>query len=220
MKLKSAEINQDTKSIAPDANLDEAGDIDLYDDLLIFTDLSPEEQKAALNRPAPAPPQQSPVKIPETGVVYEQQAFEPPPETASDPLRQTNKAFVFEPRVEAAKDSDVNTVKQPAIQPVKESASEPPQANTFGKGNSTELQLADILRVTDQLNDISKETDLMSACLDCGSLADSEDVFCINCGGTLGEVELVAPPSCDDCGAAIESDEIFCPSCGSATFDG
>ncbi len=51
MKFKTAEHDLPTDSNAPDVSLDEANDLNLYDDLLVFTDLSPEEQKAAMNRP-------------------------------------------------------------------------------------------------------------------------------------------------------------------------
>src|ERR1044072_8143044 len=85
MKFNTAELNLHPDSNAPDVSLDEANDINLYDDLLAFTDLSPEEQKAAMNRPTLVnPSQQSPVEIPETNAVYEQQTVEPvaePPQT-------------------------------------------------------------------------------------------------------------------------------------------
>ncbi|HKS39246.1 MAG TPA: zinc ribbon domain-containing protein [Blastocatellia bacterium] len=175
MKFKTAELNLHPDSNAPDVSLDEANDIDLYDDLLAFTDLSPEEQKAAMNRPILVnPSQQSPVEIPETNAVYEQQAVEP--------------------------------------------VAEPSQAKPFDKDSSTDFQLAEILRVTGQLSDLSTKHDWLSVCVDCGSPADSEDVFCCNCGGSLEEIERAASLSCSDCGEMIVSDEIFCPSCGSAIF--
>ena len=153
MKFKTAEHNFHTDSNAPDVSLDEANDINLYDDLLAFTDLSPEEQKAA----------------------YKQQAVEP--------------------------------------------VAEPLQTKAFDKDSSADFQLADILRVTGQLADFSTFHASTSICGDCGSLASSEDLFCITCGGPLEEeVEGEASLSCGDCGETIVSDEIFCPSCGSAIF--
>ncbi|HST22256.1 MAG TPA: zinc ribbon domain-containing protein, partial [Blastocatellia bacterium] len=133
-------------------------------------------QRAAMNRPTLVnPSQQSPVEIPETNAVYEQQAVEPVAET--------------------------------------------PQTKTFNKDSSADFQLADILRVTGQLAGFPTIHDSTSICGDCGSLASSEDLFCITCGGSLGEeVEYATPLSCSDCGETIVSDEIFCPSCGSAMF--
>ena len=179
MKFKTAEPNLHTDSNAPDVSLDEANDLNLYDDLLVFTDLSPEEQRAAMNRPSASafidPPQQSPVEIAETNAVYEQQqAFEP--------------------------------------------VAEPLQTTAFDQTSSADFQLAEILRVTGQLSDLSAKHDSSSVCVDCGSSADSEDVFCSNCGGALEEVERATSLSCSDCGSTIVSDEIFCPSCGSAMF--
>jgi double zinc ribbon protein len=180
MKFKTAELNLRADSNAPDVSLDEANDLNLYDDLLAFTDLSPEEQKAAMNRISASAlldsSQQSPV---ETAAVYEQQQ---------------------------------------AFAPVKEKDCEPQQTNAFNKDSSADFQLAEILRVTGQLADFSALRDSSSICGDCGSPASSEDLFCITCGGPLGEVELVASLSCGDCGETIVSDEIFCPSCGSAMF--
>lgn len=211
MKFKPAEPNPGTDSNAAGASLDEANDINLYDDLLAFTDMSPEEQKAATNLQVIIPPQPSPVEIPE---VYEQQAFEPAP--------QTDNVSFFE----AAKDSAVNTVKKRSVEPKKEPASESQQTNVFGKDGNTDFQLAEILRVTGQFSDFSTGQGSSSICTDCGSPAGGDDLFCIICGATLEEVngealeevELAIQLSCDDCGSAIESDEIFCPSCGSATF--
>ena len=173
MKFKSAEHNPHTDSTAPDVSPDEANDINLYDDLLVFTDLSPEEQKAAMNIPAfMRQSQQSSV---ETAVTNERQAFEP--------------------------------------------VAEPPQPKPFDRDGSADFQLAEILRVTGQLADLSTIHDSSSICGDCGSLASSEDLFCITCGGSLEEeIERAALLSCGDCGATVVSDEIFCPSCGSAMF--
>ena len=183
MEFKTAEHNLHTDSDAPDVSLDEANDLNLYDDLLAFTDLSPEEQKAAMNRISVSAlidsSQQSPVDTAATNAVYEhEQAFEP----------------------------------------VKERASEPQHINAFNKDGSADFQLTELLRVTGQLADFSTGHGSSSICGDCGSPASSEDLFCVTCGGSLGEDELLASPSCGDCGETIVSDEIFCPSCGSAMF--
>ncbi|MGA9772757.1 MAG: zinc ribbon domain-containing protein [Blastocatellia bacterium] len=195
MKFKTSDPNLHKESNAPDLS----GDLNLYDDLLTFTELSPEEQTAQLSR-------QSSFEIPE---VYQQPEFVPDEEhtthTAVALPPQTNNPFFFE----AAKDSAVDAI-------VKEPACEPPPQN---KDASADIQMVDILRVTGPLADSSASHDLSSVCGDCGSLADSEDVFCITCGGPLEEVERAAPPSCSDCGLTIVSDEIFCPSCGSAMQD-
>jgi RNA polymerase subunit RPABC4/transcription elongation factor Spt4 len=227
MKSNTAEINLRAASNAPDtslkeANLDEAKDINLYDELLAFSNLSPEEQEAAMNRPDPVSiietSQPSPVEAPTLNPI---DGFEPVEAYIPDtPPPQTNNTFFFEPPAQVAKEPTVDPVKQRVIEPVKEMASEPTQTNAVYKGSTADLQLAEILRVTGQLADLSTRTDSVTVCADCGSLADNEDVFCFNCGGSLEEVERAVSLSCSDCGAMIVSDEIFCPSCGSAMHDG
>lgn len=219
MKFKTAEPNLRADSNTSDASLDEVTDINLYDDLLVFSNLSPEEQEAAMNRPSPVsiiePSQPSPVEIPELNAVYE---FEPVEEYIPDTPPQTNDTFFFEPPARVTKEAAVEIVQQPVIEPVKVTAPTPPQKKTFDKFNTADLQLAEILRVTGQLADPSTRPDSLTVCTDCGSSADSEDVFCINCGGSLEEVERAPSLSCGDCDAMIVSDEIFCPSCGSAVL--
>lgn len=53
-------------------------------------------------------------------------------------------------------------------------------------------------------------------CPECGTRCDSEEVFCVSCGGFLNGLETgpKAGYTCDDCWTAIDPGELFCPSCG------
>ncbi len=54
-------------------------------------------------------------------------------------------------------------------------------------------------------------------CLSCGAESGADDVFCVNCGAFIDEVDSnsKAKPACSECGEPIVAEEIFCPSCGS-----
>lgn len=84
-------------------------------------------------------------------------------------------------------------------------------------------QSEDVIKITGPLIGFEPAKNAASAiivCVDCGQLSDSEEMFCIHCGGLLEQAAASAETAfalaklCDDCGAMVEGDEIFCPACG------
>ncbi|HJQ23209.1 MAG TPA: zinc ribbon domain-containing protein [Blastocatellia bacterium] len=84
-------------------------------------------------------------------------------------------------------------------------------------------QTGDVIKITGPLvgfEPAKNPTSAIIVCGDCGQLSDSDELFCIHCGGLLepaaasAETAFALAGLCDDCGAVVESDEIFCPACG------
>jgi len=143
-------------------------------------------------------------------------AFEMEQESANQMLQETSRVQEMD-RVQ-----EIEEVQEIPSEPAREPASEPQRVNAFDKNDSADFQLAEILRVTGSLANFPTKQAVASAllaCAECGSLNESEDVFCITCGGLLEEAERAPLFSCDDCGSEVSVDEIFCPSCGSVMPD-
>jgi len=244
MKLNTAELNQRADSNISDARQDQASEMELYGDLLAFSSLSPQKQNAAVNRPGTGDiidlPTRSTIEISEQSAACEQQqTFEPaeesPARMASWPLPQASAESVsnpIEPGVDLAAEiafemeqesanqmiQEIAGVQEIASEPAHEPAFEPQRVNASDRNDSADFQLAEILRVTGPLANFPTKQAVASAllvCAECGSLNESDDVFCITCGGLLEEAGRAPLFSCDDCGSEVSADEIFCPSCGS-----
>lgn len=54
-------------------------------------------------------------------------------------------------------------------------------------------------------------------CLGCGAESGAEDLFCITCGAfvDVADSPAASKPVCAECGLDSSADEIFCPECGS-----
>lgn len=55
------------------------------------------------------------------------------------------------------------------------------------------------------------------ACPTCGRLAQQGDLFCVQCGGQLPEVQAKAEPVrlvCSSCGVSLHAGDQFCAKCG------
>lgn len=56
------------------------------------------------------------------------------------------------------------------------------------------------------------------ACISCGAETGEGDLFCVACGGFVDDIETsVIVPKCRECKKEISSEEVFCPFCGAAT---
>ena len=84
-------------------------------------------------------------------------------------------------------------------------------------------QSGDVIKITGPLNGFAVAKRAGSAivvCADCGQSSNSDELFCIHCGGLLEQMAVSAETAftlaalCEDCGAMVENDEIFCPACG------
>ena len=236
-----------------------AFELSLYDELMTFSNLLPEEQEAQVSRPpAPTPPPARPASAPLPPISLVSApppASEPPPERMSGPLRTTGSlppkrpptAELHPPRAITPSAHTYDQMKELAIELTNraiESVSEGPKpiASVVIRRSTRELtsvpppgpapvaddelfdpQTASIFKITGPLPVTKASTSTapaLSICTNCGSHADTDEMFCITCGELLEAlqtpaVEVSLDPRCEDCGEVVAGEDIFCPSCGS-----
>lgn len=239
MKSNTAELNLRADPSLTGTSEHQFREMDLYDDLLAFSDLSPQEQEAAAihyEASMADPTAQTPAQNVDPTTFYESQqmieaAQEPAPHPASDPA----SSFFFDPaQVYAVEQASVETAE--AIEtaearvaekveekpPARDAAFDALQSYAFDTDAVTDFQLAEILRVTGPLPGLPAKRDTNSVllvCAECGSAADNGEMFCIDCGGLLEEA--AAPSmlleddlfSCEE--TAAPSTPLSCDDCGS-----
>lgn len=183
------------------------GEIDLYDELIAFAGLSPEEQQRSLIRPKKAV----------------EEAVEPP---YSDSARTntTSNAVGIET---TAPQPGSSLSGSPALLSLT-AAQSPPDPEDFtanGKTSGVSPQLFDRSRTGPLLAGLSAFADFVFAgdlslgvCLACGAESGADDLFCVSCGVFIDEIGSTpkSNPTCGECGQSITADEIFCPWCGAA----
>jgi len=118
----------------------------------------------------------------------------------------------------------VEHIEIPGVIPTPPTTSGGVPEPTVSVANSGALpQTGDVIKITGPLVGFAPAkapTSAIIVCGDCGQFSDSDELFCIHCGGLLEQAAASAETAftlaglCDDCGAVVESDEIFCPACG------
>lgn len=255
MKFKT-----NTGSLLFNANPAEEGDelapeVSLYDELLAFSSLLPEEQEAQASqlrallppaRPASAP-------LPALSLV----SAEHPPERKPGPLRSTGSLLPpnLTPISELPPSRRITAPSAQAYDRMKELALEltnhaietvfegtkpltaesvrkntkeltpipAPPRPSVARDEHLDAQATNLFSLTGPLSATSthnRASASRSTCANCGSQADSDEMFCITCGelleaSQLPAVELILEVRCEDCGTMIAGQDIFCPSCGS-----
>ena len=182
-----------------------AHEIDLYDELLAFVDMTPEEQSLYLGDTTSASEASVPTEL-------ETAAPEPPePETVD---REAGD------RVEP-KDT-VSSVESPLV-----SADSTPLDVDLDEKLEVVRAVVELSDAGDPFADLNFDgprTDLLPGrdCLACGAESSADDLFCMRCGSFLNGVASNSPsnPVCADCSRGITIDEIFCPWCGSVLAAG
>jgi Double zinc ribbon len=229
------EFKTDEANLRADSN--QTGELNLYDELVAFSNLSPEEQKteqatrfARASEPTsqstdgfifadlvdPGEPAFAPVEEREI------QSFEPAEQPSFELMDRAELQAVKEPSTSPLEDFSFELSDDPARGMKPESSSERLQADHSG---DADLDLAYLLRVTGPLLALGltmNATSSLLVCGDCRSQSSSDDMFCVTCGGLLYEAELPVTTveaaasglTCEGCDYLIEEDEIFCPSCG------
>jgi hypothetical protein len=169
------------------------GELDLYDELLAFVEMSPEEQELYLTGT------QSVTKSVNEDLDAQQPSAPEPveSETVNSIDRKSASSQVECSTVEA--DSTPLDEKIAVTQTVVES----PDASGPLIDLNLDAHFTSVLSGKD--------------CLACGVTSDADDLFCMSCGSFLNGVASAAPsnPICADCSQGITIDEIFCPWCGS-----
>lgn len=175
-----------------------ADEINLYDELLTFSELSPQERCS------------------EADHFVEQQERQPHTERESlrtQPLTQVrseNEPGQTQPlthdEYEPHADADATDEIEPqevssALHHELQSTTEFGDSGPFG-AMSSEFQYTGAL--------------FPGVCLGCGAESGADDLFCITCGAFVDESDstVVSKLVCGECGLDSCADEIFCPECG------
>jgi Double zinc ribbon len=176
-------------------------ELELYDDLVAFSALNPEEQKLLADQ---AGPHAGEISYPELFRVEEsffEPDVEPPPVQANDSVVEVLDLAPLNMSAPAA----------PEDEPSPEPVHSPPVINSAPRGG---------LSNTSPLEDIWSGATIKSAalasCPACGHRSDAGDLFCIECGEFLDSADMVKVAAvCVECDSIIGNDDIFCSSCGS-----
>ncbi len=167
-----------------------ARELDLYDELISFAELSPEQQRRLVAHPEN--------KLAE-------RAAEPPkaePVRTHTPVKRV-EAETTGPLAEAVYDS--------------EDSNAPSETSDVRPELSLELSPSRPLPGLSFNPDLVAAAALSrNVCLTCGAESTVDDLFCITCGAFIDEIAATLPinPTCGECGVGVAADEIFCPWCG------
>lgn len=198
-------------------NLNDTIEVELYDELVAFSEMSPEQQiieaeQAAKNEVIKQPDELSSPAIrafADADFVTDQTpgAIKPGEVKLSSPtvIAEDETIDYFDELVFETTKSETND-EPPAL--AEESATES-QPNFKPLSNTSPLE--------DIWSGARVKTGPLAMCQSCGNRADVEDLFCIACGEFLERADLGPDiaTNCLACDALIGNDDMFCASCGS-----
>lgn len=168
----------------------QAEEIDLYEELISFAGMSPEEKRRLI-----------------ASKQSEKRAVEPP---QADPVSTTTANEPVEAEAPERAAEAVSAIEEPS-----EGGETSDPGNQLFDSSRTGALLAELDAVADFVftGDLTR-----GACLACGSESGANDLFCVSCGVFIDNIGTppAVNPSCGECGQGISADEIFCPWCGAA----
>ena len=220
--LRADSINAQTGS--------SSGEIDLYDDLTAFAELSPAEQMRLVERSEKTSTESEKPSAEEV----EEEHPSPEPLLAPAPIESVESEKTPEETENTSREKDE---KHPSPEPVLALApiepveavatalpaeSAPDAADSSASVEPSEVRREVFVRPSGPLGSLTRGFVFTGAlsrgvCLACGAESDADDLFCITCGVFIEEIGSTLPvkPTCGECKQGIASDEIFCPWCGS-----
>ena len=229
MELNKTEAATLAGSPTVEAASASATEIDLYDELIIFAGLSPEEQQRMLARPknprgaAVAASYSNSDNTQNASSSVEREATVLPAHTISEP--DDSFAGMSEVRPVAAEASGRSGLTAALSSTSAQSPSDSDDTAANSETSDVSPQLFDrsrtgpLLAGLNVFGDVVFSGDLSrGVCLACGAESSAEDLFCVNCGVFIDETDSTpkSTPSCGECGHSVTADEIFCPWCGAA----
>jgi len=238
------ELNNDDAAVCTDstnaqAGTTSAGEIDLYDELIAFAELSPEEQSRLVDHPEKASAETGTTSadkaeehpFPEPVLTHlpiepvEESATEPTPESAPGPENLQASVGFSLARPELFRfPRPLEHVEAEATAPAAESACDSEFSEAYVEPGEVRPPLVEGTRPSGPLSGFSLTPDYVftgalsrGVCLACGAESGADDLFCITCGVFIDEIASTLPvnPTCGECKQGITADEIFCPWCGS-----
>jgi RNA polymerase subunit RPABC4/transcription elongation factor Spt4 len=225
--------NQDQQ----DVGLNSTGELNLYLDLLAFSELSTEEQLAHKERLKVVSSEQvledagefpGFVETTDSEVVLSSDEpsgpfLESPTAFAAaecDPLAPLEPTEMSEPVFEFLPAAEQPSPVEPAREALPSENTEPPASSV---GASDLFRASGPLSITgflfDPTSKAAPQVMALAVCVSCGSETDDEDLFCVECGAFMDErgyTELTGS-ACDDCGLIVTTGELICPACGSVS---
>ena len=218
--------------------MNSTGELNLYLDLLAFSELSTEEQLAHKERLKVVSSEQVleaagefPGFVEATDsseeVLSSNESSEPilesPPAFATaecDPIALLEPAEMSEPVFEFPPAAEQPSTVEPAREALPSENTEPPAATV---GASDLFRASGPLSITgflfDPTSKAAPQVMSLAVCASCGSETDGEDLFCVECGAFMDEKGYteVTGSACDDCGLIVTTSELICPACGSVS---
>lgn len=192
--------------------MNSTGELNLYLDLLAFSELTTEEQLAYKER----------LKLVSSEEILETEGEFPgfveaidsseevlSPNESSEPVFEFMPDYEPPPTVEAALESLPAEKPQPSVAPV---------------APGEQLRESGPLSITgflfDPASKAAPQLMLLAVCATCGSETDDGDLFCAECGAFMDEKGYaeVSGAACDDCGLIVNAGELICPACGSVSM--
>lgn len=187
MEFNKTDAAIPASSTSAEATSTVAGEIDLYEELKAFAELSPEEQRRLAERLENAAAEKASQSLPAEPVLTQLPMLEAA--DAPFPRRAVESVSVY--------------------QGSKEPVEAHPRPFEISNTSGPLTELSSPLLFTGALS--------RGVCLACGAESGVDDLFCITCGIFIDEVGSTQPPNptCAECNLRIVADEIFCPGCGS-----
>jgi Double zinc ribbon len=230
MKLNHNDAAVRADSINARTGSSSAGEIDLYDELTAFAELSPDEQMSLVDRPEKTSTEiektsaeeveeehPSPEPLLEPAPIEPVEAEKTPAETEKISAEKAERHPSPEPVLALA---PIEPVEAEATALPAESASDAADSYASVERNKVRPEL--FVRPSGPLGSLTRGFVFTGAlsrgvCLACGAESDADDLFCITCGVFIDEIGSTLPvkPTCAECKQRIAPDEIFCPWCGS-----
>ncbi|HWP43361.1 MAG TPA: hypothetical protein VNO14_09015 [Blastocatellia bacterium] len=198
MGLKSIKTSPGLDSSIATAGSIDDGELSLYEDLMAFTVLSPEEQEANAKQyesKAAVTPQQPTGEL-SSGCIEIGQGYLAADESAApqvpEPLRNTFPSsgitraatitvYKSQPRPAGDEDSNQNFV----VLDAEELLSETAEDQTSEEHDNEPM--SDIGPLDVQFSHSGGEARIMAVCRSCGYQSDGEDMLCLGCGALLEE---------------------------------
>lgn len=198
-------------------------EINLYEELVDFIELSPEDQRSYLERQCKASSQTAAELTPDEPI--------PPQPILAEYFEETvpahAEAEVIAEEPEMGEDFTAAAgpvfVNEDAVKAVTESPFINAEAKEPGQRRQGSFELPDLFRASGPLSGLMLRPEITftgaltkGVCLACGAESGVDDLFCVTCGAFIDEVDstLQLNPACVECGQRIVTDEIFCPWCG------
>jgi RNA polymerase subunit RPABC4/transcription elongation factor Spt4 len=218
-----------------------AGEIDLYEELNAFVEMTPEERFGYLHPPKAETKTVSELPIealapvavesvPEADLVdVDPRGVEETEETIETP-GEADDRFDFGPLDDPVLDTDLASAESTQTDELLGVTGDLIDLRFDTEPDGAEADELDIFQGSGAFAGLKLEEDYgdpiadtsHKACPSCEAELGTDDLFCADCGSFLNGLSPSTPPGsiCSECNQGISTDEVFCPWCGSVLAAG